>query len=234
VTEPDLSAVVLCYRAGEDARRVVEPLSHLLREARVDHELVLVANFWPGEPDETPRVVRELEASVAEARSVIAPKAGGMGWDLRSGLAAARGRFLVAIDGDAQNPVADVLRAYEALRASGADVVKGRRVARYDGVYRRVVSLVYNVAFRALFGTRGLWDVNAKPKGLTREAYERLDLRADDWFVDAELVLQARRLGMRVVEVPVIFNRNDSRPSFVHASAILEFVRNMLRERVRH
>jgi hypothetical protein len=122
-----------------------------------------------------------------------------MGWDLRSGLAVARGRFLVAIDGDAQNPVADVLAAYEVLRASGADVVKGRRVARWDGPYRRIVSLVYNVAFRLLFGTAGLWDINNKPKGLTREAYERLDLRSDDWFVDAELVLRARRRGMRIV-----------------------------------
>jgi hypothetical protein len=75
-------------------------------------------------------------------------------------------------------------------------------------------------------------DINGKPKGLTRSAYERLELRSDDWFIDAEIVLEARRLGLTIGELPVVFRANPERASFVKPSAILEFLRNMLRYRL--
>jgi hypothetical protein len=137
------------------------------------------------------------------------------------------------IDGDAQNPVDDVLRMYRRLKEAGVDVMKGRRIARFDGPYRRAVSIVYNLIFLVLFRTRGVWDVNGKPKGLTRAAYEALDLKSDDWFIDAEMVLSARRRGLVVAELPVVFHRNEERASFVQPRAVLEFARNMARERSR-
>ncbi len=156
-----------------------------------------------------------------------------MGWDMRTGLDAATGEYLVVIDGDSQNPVTDVLRMYREMRRTGADVMKGRRIARFDGPYRRLVSYVYNSVFTLLFRTRGLWDINGKPKGLTRVAYERMGLKSDDWFIDAEIVLAARRAGLQVNELPVVFNRNEERASFVRATAILEFVRNMANARLK-
>jgi glycosyltransferase involved in cell wall biosynthesis len=223
---------VLGYRAGESLLRVVEPLHRLLAEAEVPFELVVVANDWPGSDDPTLAVAERFAAAQDNVQVVSGEKRGGMGSDMRSGFAAARGDYLVVIDGDAQNPVDDVLRMYRELKATGADVMKGRRTLRHDGFYRRLVSIVYNVAFRLFFRTSGLWDINGKPKGLTRAAYERLDLRSDDWFVDAEIVLQARERGLQIEELPVEFFRNDERASFVRVSAIWEFARNMLRARL--
>jgi hypothetical protein len=227
----ELSAIVLGYRAGRSLLQVAEPLHEQLRGAGVTFELVLVANYW-SELDHTRAVAVEFARTHDDVRVVAGYKEGGMGWDMRSGLAATRGRFLIVIDGDAQNPIADVLRMYRSMSEVRADVGKGRRTSREDGVYRRAVSFVYNCAFRALFGTRCLWDINGKPKGMTREAYEALDLRADDWFVDAEIVLRARELGLRIHELPVTFFRNDERESLVGPGAILEFARNMLGARL--
>jgi glycosyltransferase involved in cell wall biosynthesis len=229
VPPPELSAIVLCYRAEDSIRHVVEPLHRDLAESGVSFELVLVANYDAGRDDRTPDVVRELADRLDAVRTVIEPKEGAMGWDMRTGLAAAAGDYLVAIDGDAQNPVEDVLRMYREMRRTGVDVMKGRRIARFDGPKRRVVSAVYNSLFMLLFRTRGLWDINGKPKGMTRRAYERLGLKSDDWFIDAEIVLAARRAGLRIGELPVVFNRNEERASFVRADAILEFLRNMAR-----
>jgi glycosyltransferase involved in cell wall biosynthesis len=228
----ELSAIVLGYRAGESLLRVTNPLHRLLADARISFELVVVANYWPGRDDPTVAVARQFAAENDNVRIVSEEKRGGMGWDMRSGLAAARGAYLVVIDGDAQNPVEDVLRMYRELKATGVEVMKGRRTLRHDGPYRRLISVVYNVAFRLLFRTRGLWDINGKPKAMTRVAYERLDLRSDDWFIDAEIVLKARELGLRVAELPVEFFRNDERASFVRPSAIWEFAANMLRTRL--
>jgi hypothetical protein len=136
---------------------------------------------------------------------------------------------MVVIDGDAQNPVEDVLRMYRAMRSLDVDVMKGRRTLRHDGTYRRFVSLGYNLLFRLMFRTRGLWDINGKPKGLTRRAYEALELESDDWYIDAEIVLKARAAGLRIAELPVEFMRNDQRASLVRPAAIWEFLVNMAR-----
>jgi glycosyltransferase involved in cell wall biosynthesis len=233
VAPPELSAIVLCYRAEENIRHVVEPLHRDLAESGVTFELMLVANYHQGSEDRTPGIVRQIARDLESVRTVIQPKEGAMGWDMRTGLDAATGEYLVVIDGDSQNPVTDVLRMYREMRRTGADVMKGRRIARFDGPYRRLVSYVYNSVFTLLFRTRGLWDINGKPKGLTRAAYERMGLKSDDWFIDAEIVLAARRAGLQVNELPVVFNRNEERASFVRASAILEFVRNMANARLK-
>jgi glycosyltransferase involved in cell wall biosynthesis len=232
VDPPTLSAIVLGYRAGADIEPLTTRLIDVLDAEGVSYEVVLVGNFWPGSEDVTPMVVERLAAERDSVRAVVAPKQGGMGWDMRSGLAAAVGEYLVVIDGDEQNPVEDVARMFRLMRDEGWDVMKGRRTQRGDGLARAVISAVYNVAFRVLFRTTGLWDINGKPKGLRRSAYRRMRLRADDWFVDAEIVLEARRHGLRLGEMPVRF-LDSKRPSFVRLSAILEFVVNMLRRRLR-
>jgi glycosyltransferase involved in cell wall biosynthesis len=234
VTRPELSVIVLCYQANEAIHRVIDPLYEQLEASGVSYELLLVANQWADRPDPTGEVVEAFASDHEDTvRTVIEEKQGAMGWDMRSGLAAATGDYLVVIDGDAQNPVDDVLKMYRRMRATGVDVMKGRRIARFDGPYRRVISAVYNLTFALLFGTRGIWDVNGKPKGLTRAAYEALDLESDDWFIDAEIVLSACRRGFAVAELPVVFHRNEERDSFVRPTAILEFLRNMARQRFR-
>lgn len=212
---------------------MIDPLYEQLEAADIAYELVLVANQQPGRPDPTGAVVEEFARGRDTVRTVMEEKHGAMGWDMRSGLAVAKGDYMVVIDGDSQNPVEDVLEMYRRMRRTGVDVMKGRRIARFDGPYRRAISAVYNLAFLILFRTRGIWDVNGKPKGLTRTAYEALELSSDDWFIDAEIVLSAQRRGLTVGELPVVFHRNDERASFVRPAAILEFVRNMAGHRFR-
>jgi glycosyltransferase involved in cell wall biosynthesis len=229
---PKLSAVVLCYQAEEALRDLAGPL-HAALEARDEtYELILVANYWPGRSDPTP----DLAAAFARERShvlvVARPKEGAMGWDLRSGLEIASGECLVYLDGDGQVPAESALAITDALRESGAHVAKGRRRPREDGSIRTLTSFGYNALFRLLFRTRGLWDINGQPKAMTRAAYERLDLRTDDWFTDAEIVLKARELDMRIVEVPVRFGPRQIPSSNVGLGTVWEFLANMLRWRL--
>ncbi len=228
---PELSAVILCYRAGENVRRVAAGFHAELSASGVPFELILVANYDDAS-DRTPEVAEEFAGCHERVKVLKESKQGAMGWDMRRGLDVASGSFIVVIDGDEQNPFEDVMRAYRLLLDSGADVVKGRRTKRFDGPARHLVSAVYNALFLMLFRTRGLWDINGKPKGFRRSAYERMTLTADDWFIDAEIVLQARDLGLTLTELPVVFHQNEARRSFVRAEAVLEFLRNMAQVRL--
>ena len=172
-------------------------------------ELVLVGNYIEGSDDETPRIVGELAARWPNTHAVIRPKEGMMGWDMRMGLDAAHGTDIGVIDGDEQFPTEAVVDCLLKAETEGLDLVKTYRVVRHDGLYRRFISAAFNATFRLLFGG-GVRDV---------------------WFIDAELVLRARELGLKIGEIPIHFGINNRRPSFVRPSAMIEFGWNLARYR---
>lgn len=230
---PALSVCVLAYRSADTIESFVRALATATAAVEPDYELVLVGNYLEGSDDRTPEVVRTLAAADPRIRAVAKAKRGMMGWDMRSGLAACRGRVLGVIDGDGQMPPEDVARVYRLLVDRDLDLAKTYRVRRDDGPLRRALSSAYNTLFRVFFPGTGLRDANSKPKLFTRAAYERLDLRSDGWFIDAEIMIQARRLGLRTGEVPTEFHCLDDRPSFVRPAAILEFAWNLAAARLR-
>ena len=230
---PKLSIVILCYRAEEGARRFVAEVVSTLADLPDPWELVLVANFHDGDDDSTPSVVREIASGDARFKIVAKPKRGMMGWDARQGFAAATGAVIALIDGDGQMPARDLLRVYETLKNDHLDLVKTYRASRHDGLLRRLNSWAYNSVYRVLFPGYPVRDVNSKPKVFTREFLERIHLESDDWFLDAEIMIQACRTCARVAEIPTTFGRLEGRRSFVHAALIVEFARNLLRARIR-
>jgi len=231
---PDLSVVVLCYRSGDGARSCAARIGQVLVDAGIDnYQLVLVGNYVAGSGDTTPDVVRELAAGDPRIVCSAVAKQGMMGWDMRSGLSLATGACLAVIDGDGQVLVEDLVRLYRLLRDQGLDLAKTYRTSRGDGLKRKLFSLVFNGLFHVLFPGLAVREVNAKPKILTRSAYERLALQSDDWFIDAEILIQARRLGFRIGEIETEFLGLTGRRSFISMAAVTEFLRNLWRYRLR-
>lgn len=208
----------------------MERLQRTLSLCNFSWELVLVGNYIEGSDDETPQVVKKLAEESPNIRTVIRPKQGMMGWDMRMGLDAARGTYIGVIDGDGQFPPESIIACLLKCELEDLDLTKTYRVIRDDGLYRRLISAVYNAVFSLLFGFK-VRDINSKPKIMRRDKYELLHLQSDDWFADAEIVIRARELGLKIGETPVHFKINDSRGSFVKPKAILEFTSNLLKYR---
>lgn len=230
MSTPHFSLVVLCYRSGETIIPFVERLQRTLSRCNFSWELVLVGNYIEGSDDETPQVVSKLAERSDNIRTVIRPKQGMMGWDMRMGLDAARGTYIGVIDGDGQFPPESIIACLLKCELEDLDLTKTYRVIRDGGWYRRFISMGYNALFGLLFGFK-VRDINSKPKIIRRDKYELLRLESDDWFADAELVIRAHELGLKIGETPVHFSVNDNRGSFVKPQAILEFASNLLRYR---
>ena len=230
VAEPDFSLVVLCYRSGKSIIPFVERLCQALSFCNLTWELILVGNYIEGSDDETPEVVNALARTRPNIRTVVRPKVGMMGWDMRMGLNAARGEYIGVIDGDGQFPPESVVGCLLKAKLQNLDLAKTYRVRRDDGIYRRIISLGYNFLFRILFGLR-IHDVNSKPKIIRRSKYELLRLESNDWFADAEIMIRAQQNGLSIGEVPVHFVSNEQRASFVGPMAIIEFASNLLKYR---
>jgi glycosyltransferase involved in cell wall biosynthesis len=230
---PEISIVVLAYRSATTITSFVDSLVESLEKEQLLWEIVLVGNYFEGVGDKTPEVVRGISARDSRIKMVAVIKKGMMGWDMKSGLQAATGRTLAVIDGDGQMPSSDVIRVYQLMKKNGLDFAKTYRAKRNDGSYRRLISVVYNILFKILFPGINAWDMNSKPKIMTREFYEKSHLESNGWFIDAEIMIYVRRFRAKIGEIETEFLSMDSRPSFVKPLSILEFLVNLFWYRVK-
>lgn len=231
---PEISIVVLCYRTGELARKASREIINSLESNNIfDYQLILVGNYIAGSDDRTPKIVAELSAGNPRILYSAKPKEGMMGWDMKSGLKLAAGRYVAVIDGDGQMPFEDIAKVYHKIKNSDLDLVKTYRFSRDDGLWRKIISIVFNAAFTLLFPGLKSKDICSKPKIFTSEALKKLNLISDGWFIEAEMMIQARRFRFKMAEIPVVFRQLKGRKSFIGVSAILEFIKNLIIFRIR-
>jgi len=123
-------------------------------------------------------------------------------------------------------------RSISGLVQTGARLCKVRRAVRRDDLFRRFITSVYHFLFPLLFGNR-IKDINGTPKIFTRDFYKKLAPRCRDWFIDAEIMIKARRQNALIEEIPVTFHQRTGGRSKIGLTAILEFLRNMAVYRIR-
>jgi glycosyltransferase involved in cell wall biosynthesis len=224
----ELSVVVLCYHSETFVESFVDQLEKEIQSLDITYELVLVANYDKNSPDDTPQIVKKIAAKNKNIIVLADEKEGGMGWDMRSGLSAASGNYIAVIDGDAQMPSSDIPMVYHLIKAGNYDLVKTYRAKRYDGIIRIILSKIYNILFSILYSsTLALKDINSKPKIFTKTAYQKMQLRSNDWFTDAEIMIEALKYKMKICEVSTVFYKNERRSSFVGVSTVFEFIYNL-------
>lgn len=229
-----ISVVILCYKANNLVPAFVARMKKVLEAKRLSYQLVLVANYNENEinTDKTTSIVLELAINDPTIIAVAKKKEGMMGWDMRSGLEIATGKTVAVIDGDGQMPPEDVVRVYDHLTSGNFDMAKTYRDERFDGSARIMISRIYNFLLKILFPKVKIIDANSKPKIFTKEALSRLYLKSNDWFIDAEIIIQASYLNFRIGEIPTKFFENKFRKSFVGVIAIFQFLKNLINYRI--
>ncbi len=230
---PEISVVVLAYRSAGTITDFVDSLVESLEKENLRWEIVLVGNYFEGKGDQTPEVINKIASREARIKVVAKIKKGMMGWDMKAGLQAATGQSLAVIDGDGQMPSEDVVRVYKLMKDNKLDFAKTCRSKRNDGSYRKLISTVYNILFKIMFPGIKASDMNSKPKIMTRAFNEKINLESNGWFIDAEIMILARRLSLKIGEIETVFHSLDSRPSFVKPLSILEFLFNLFIYRIR-
>jgi glycosyltransferase involved in cell wall biosynthesis len=188
------------YDEADCCEPVILGLLEALRAERVGFQLALVDN---GSRDDTGRIVTRLGASQPEVLALHLERNAGYGGGILAGLRRLRTPILGWYWGDGQVEAEVLVACWRLLCEQELDLVKARRVVRQDGLQREAITRVYRAVMKTGFGVDTM-DVNGCPKLLTRAAYEALDLRSQDWFLDPECLLKARELGLAMAEVDAV------------------------------
>jgi hypothetical protein len=84
----------------------------------------------------------------------------------------------------------------------GYGAVVGWRKNRKDKMYRLLISRMYN-GFIQLFFNINFPDINGKPKLFRSDALKDIEIETKQWAVDLELVHKIKKMGYKVIQVPV-------------------------------
>jgi len=148
---------------------------------------------------------RDRTAEIARSKGALVvshPKNMGLGAALRTGLRVAREQGAdraVTFDADGQHDPKAVRRLLEAL--DGGDLVIGVRQHLGIPLHKRLGNFALNLITYLFSGV--LTDSQSGSRAFNRRALKAIRIRSDRYEVSSEIVIQAKRQGLRLKEVPV-------------------------------
>jgi glycosyltransferase involved in cell wall biosynthesis len=193
----ELSVVVPCLDEADTLGDCIAKIQGVFRENKIAGEVIVADN---GSTDGSHSIASRMGARVVRVKEK------GYGNALRSGIAAARGKYVITGDADNSHDLRQIPDLLAKLQ-DGYDLVVGNRfkgqiqagampaLHRYLGT--PVLTGVARLFFRAPCG-----DQQCGFRGFSREAFSKMRLRATGMEFASEMVVKAAYLRMRIAEVP--------------------------------
>jgi glycosyltransferase involved in cell wall biosynthesis len=172
--------------------------SEVLSNCGRTYELVLVDD---GSTDGTREVVQDLASELPHCRTILHPRNLGIGEGIRTCYFGTLGEWATWFPADMQADPRELPRLLQLF--PGCDVLITYREARLrqEGWRRKLISRVDRALVRLLFGV-GLNDLHWV-RFFRRSVLDRLVLTSRSPFIDTEMVVGARRLGVRLRQAPL-------------------------------
>jgi hypothetical protein len=195
-TEPASVLTTVVLPAYNEAEALPLVLAELTATLDDQYEIVVVDD---GSTDATVSIAAGFPCQV-----VRHPERRGKGAAVRSGIAQARGQYIIVSDADATYPVQAIPRIVTLLAEH--DLVRCSRqpTAQAMPAINRVGNWLFN---RLLAGVHGLAgdDHLSGLYGLRRSAVIQLNLQSEGFDLEAEIGIKARAHGLRVASFPIVY-----------------------------
>jgi glycosyltransferase involved in cell wall biosynthesis len=192
----EVSIVVPLYNEQDNVGRLCTATHEALARMRRTYELVLVDD---GSSDETVAVAAAIARADPRVRLLVLARNSGQTAAMAAGMAHARGKYLVTMDGDLQNDPRDIPMLLDTLEED-YDLVAGWRMKRQDKlVTRKIPSRIANWLIGKITGIR------IRDNGCSLKAYRASVMRHVPLYSEMHRFIPAMSsiAGARIIEVPV-------------------------------
>lgn len=206
------SIVIPAYNESARIRPTLHALLRHMQEQNWDAEILVVND---GSSDDTAQVVREFGKLHPQVLLVENPGNHGKGYSVRNGMLHARGDICLFTDADLSSPITEAQKLFDAL-TRGADIAIGSRWLRAElqterqPFYRQAFGRIFNLVLRVMLGL-SFADTQCGFKAFRHAAAQRIFplQKIERWGFDPEILFLARRAGLRVKEVPVVWAHSE-------------------------
>jgi len=228
-----LSIVIPCYNEEERLPHTVEQIERYLNSKDVDYELILVDD---GSADGTRMVMDAAAERNRFVRLEALPRNRGKGRALAEGVAVAKGSEILVTDADLSTPIEELPKLQAELEKGAGVAIASRalrdsRVEVSQPVYRVLMGKAFNLLVQAVL-LPGIWDTQCGFKlfraDVAHEAFA--ELTTDGFGYDPEVLYRAKRRGVRIAEVPVVW-RNSAPTKVSPIKSSLDMFKHVLKIR---
>ena len=187
-----------------------------------------------GSRDRSLEMLRDAALRDPRLRIERLPENRGKGAAVRHGMLAARGELLIFMDVDLSTELSATVPVLAALE-DGCPIVFGQRhsdashITRHQPRMREFLGRVFRWGSNRLLASED-YDFTCGFKGFRADAARQVFTRSriDRWAFDVELVVIARALGLRIGQVPVVWQHFEGSKVRL-GSAVVSSFRDLLR-----
>jgi dolichyl-phosphate beta-glucosyltransferase len=225
---PSLSIIIPAYNEERRIARTLDDILSFIASQTYTSEVIVIDD---GSEDGTSAVVRErvhpYELAGFALRVVRNEPNRGKGYSVKRGIEEAEGAIALFTDADLSSPITEAPKLLAPITSGTADLVFGSRALRRElnavrqPRARDFAGRTFNLFVKLMTGLP-FKDTQCGFKAFRREALLpvfRL-MRVERFGFDPEMLYIACKLGLRLLEVPVVWNHSEgSKVRFVRDSS---------------
>lgn len=223
-TQLYLTVLIPAYNEQEGICKTITSLTAQLERIALPYEILIVDD---GSQDQTVEIVQRQMLSNPHVRLVQHGRNMGIGAGIKTGIAEARGEFMIFIPADLAMKPEQIIRYIEA--SSHAEIVLGNRSDRRDyTLIRKIVSWSNIFLLRTLFG---LQQHQFAYINLYRTSVlKKIRIETHGVFISHEMIIKARDLGSKITEIEVDYvPRDTGKAQGARLSTVLQALRETWR-----
>ena len=203
-----LSLIIPAYNEEKRIGSVIKEYTRFLESKSLDYELIVVADGQDDTPLEAKKT-RNKKLRIIESKERL-----GKGGGIFTGIRASKGSIIAFVDSDMSVSASDFWKIFSSANkdncAIGSRRSQGSLVTQKQPFMRRVMSRIFNIYIRTLFGLQ-ISDTQCGAKAFPAEALSKvLDfMRSRGFEFDVELLWRLKKEGLGIIEVPVNWAHED-------------------------
>jgi len=202
--KPFLSIIIPAFNEATRIPDTLRKINAYLLKQDFASEIVVIEN---GSTDGTYQIVNEMQAEI-NCLTVLHEDRRGKGWAVQQGMYHAKGDYRFICDADLSMPIEEVAKFMPPAELSAPIAIGSREAVgaeRFnEPLYRHLIGRVFNFLVRVI-ALPGLDDTQCGFKLFREDAAKDIFplLTSFGWTFDVEALFIARKMGYKIVEIPI-------------------------------
>lgn len=200
MSQPLVSIIIPCMNEEKTIGVCIKKALASLEQEGLDGEIIISDNSSDNSRD----IARKLGAII------VIPKNRGYGNAFLEGFRYAKGKYVLLTDADDTYDLMEMPKFMKPLIDNEADFVMGTRLKGHikkgsmPWLHRYIGNPILTGTLNELFKTN-ISDSHCGMRSITKEAYDKLDLKSEGMEFASEMIIEAARKRLRITEVPITY-----------------------------
>ena len=221
---PSVSFIVPTFNEAESIGPCLDKIRAFSSKYKLDYEVVIVDS---GSKDGTTEFLQNLIKD-DDLTLIFQIDRLGMGVALREAYESVTKDVICHYECDQPFDLEFLIDALEQIKSKDYNFVLGARVGErhspirylYTAGYRLFINLLFRVNYQT---------INFSFKVFSSDLLNKINLQSSGWFIDAELVIEAKKNGAQIKEIPIDYLMRSEGQSTVRWQDVFAIVKEALK-----